>query len=88
MIDVAGRVFRSCTVVMDGKRFTECSFHDCTLIWRGTEEFDCRPALQNKFFDCGFRFEGAASPFIEGFLRELWRSAKPVEEDDDELHLD
>ena len=82
MIEVADRTFRGCDVVLDGRRFVRCTFEECVLVWRGAEEFHLDMKDGITLIDSGFRFEGAAAPFINTFLLSLWRGAKPAERDD------
>lgn len=57
MQDFKNQIFRDQIVHIDGGRFTDCEFHNCTITYSGGEE----PQLYNcKFVGEKFRFEDAA----------------------------
>ncbi len=58
------------TVVLDGEEFDGCEFRDCRLVYSGGKapKFgDCR------FYDCDWRFEGAAGETLK-HMKAVWNA--------------
>jgi hypothetical protein len=65
-MEVTGQTFSSATEVVDGNRYVECRFDNCTMIYRGGEI----PHITGCQFDgCNWRFEDAA----ERTLLFMWQ---------------
>jgi hypothetical protein len=67
---IRGRTFQNQTVKLDGFRFEQCEFIDCTLVYAGGPA-DCS--------ECGFhpgtqwKFEGQAETLMQVLPRFGWR---------------
>lgn len=65
----SGNHYSNITVVLDGRRYENCTFHRCTLVFQGGYfELD-----GNRITECAWKFEGAAAATI-ALLQDLYQT--------------
>jgi len=74
MIKQINNSYENMTVLLDGNSFENCTFKNCTLEFRGTDEVSL---VSNTITNCQFSFSGAAANTIQ-FLKGLYHGLGPM----------
>ncbi|HEX8200267.1 MAG TPA: hypothetical protein VF590_07255 [Isosphaeraceae bacterium] len=68
MANHKAEIFENRAVVLDGEEFEDCTFRNCTLIYKGGEA----PKLVNNYLEgCAWQFQEAAERTVN-FLKGLY----------------
>ena len=70
------QIFEGQSIILDGNRFTGCTFRNCVLRFSAASAADLRA---NHFEDVRFEFEGSAAMTL-GFLAALYRDGGGFEQ--------
>jgi hypothetical protein len=65
--------FESRSIVLDGDEYEDCTFRNCTLIYRGG---DLPKLLNNSLENCSWQFQDAAERSVS-FLKGLYHGLGP-----------
>ncbi|CZZ85152.1 hypothetical protein ACUBYH_000672 [Enterobacter hormaechei] len=80
MMEVNGGSMTNTKVVLDGVKYTNVTFTNCTIIFSGADTGKDMGLIGCKFINCQWRFEGAAGHTIN-FLNSLTKAmGKPGEQ--------
>ena len=69
MVQYQGATFTNETVVLDGNDYSNCTFTDCVIVFRGTATVSLNEVTTN---NCRWTFEGAAGLTVK-FLTALYQ---------------